>query len=99
MEPLVAEIIALIEAGADDPRLQWSPDRTIVRVVHAELDLDSAPRQGGLGRRIRFGDAWRAAMAERGWVPIGPPGVFARPASSAAEGQEDAGPDPQDGGC
>jgi hypothetical protein len=86
MEPLVAEVIALIEVGADDPRLRWSSDRTMVRVVHAELDLDSAPTQAGLGRRIRFGEAWREAMAERGWVPAGPPGVFARPASSAAEG-------------
>jgi hypothetical protein len=98
MEPLVAEIIGLIEAGADDARLWWSPDRTMVRVVLTELDLDSAPAQAGLGRRIRFGDAWRAAMAERGWVPTGPPGVFARPANSAVVSQEDAGPVPQDGG-
>jgi hypothetical protein len=98
MEPLVAEIIGLIDVGADDPRLRWSPDRTMVRVVLTELDLDSAPTQAGLGRRIRFGDAWRAAMAERGWVATGPPGAFARPASWAAGGQEDTGPGPQDGG-
>jgi hypothetical protein len=97
MEPLVAEIIGLIEVGADDPRLRWSPDRTMVRVILTGLVLDGAPTQAGLGRRIRFGDAWRAAMAERGWVPTGQPGEFARPASSA-EGREDAVPGPQDGG-
>ncbi len=97
MEPLVAEILGLIDAGADDPRLRWSSDRMMVRVVLTELELDGAPTQAGLGRRIRFGDAWRAAMAERGWVPAGPPGVFARPATATAEGQH-TGPDPRDGG-
>jgi hypothetical protein len=98
MEPLVAEIMGLIETGADDPRLRWSPERTTVRVVFTELDLDSAPTRAGLGRRIRFGDAWRAAMAERGWVPTGAPGVFARAAGSAADGQDDDVPGPQMGG-
>ena len=98
MEPLVAEILGLIDVGAEDPRLRWSPDRTMVRVVLTELDLDSAPTQAGLGRRIRFGEAWRAAMAERGWEPAGPPGSFARPASSTAQGQAEAGRGPRDGG-
>jgi hypothetical protein len=33
MDRLVAEIMGLIEAGADDPRLRWSPDRMTVQVV------------------------------------------------------------------
>ncbi len=40
MEPLVAEIMGLIEARADDPRLRWSADRTLVSVVFSRLVLD-----------------------------------------------------------
>jgi len=77
MEPLVAEIMRLIEARADDPRLRWSPDRTTVKVVFSRLILDGGPMPAAQGRRARFGDAWRAAMAERGWVPAGQSGQFA----------------------
>lgn len=77
MEPLATEIMTLIEASADDPRLRWSPDRTTVTVVFSRLILDSGP--AARGRRARLGDAWRAAMAERGWVPTGQSGTFTRP--------------------
>jgi hypothetical protein len=79
MEPLVEELMGLIEAGAEDPRLRWSPDRATVRVVFSRLILDSGPMLASQGRRARFGDAWRAAMAEHGWVPAGPSGLFTRP--------------------
>jgi hypothetical protein len=79
MEPLIAEIMRLIEAGADDPRLQWSPDRTMVRVIYSRLVLDGRRVPAAKGRRQPFGDAWRVAMAEHGWVPAGPSGLFARP--------------------
>ena len=79
MEPLIAEIMGLIEARADDPRLQWSPDRTMVRVVYSRLILAGGQTPAAPGRRAPFGDAWRAAMAEHGWVPAGPSGLFARP--------------------
>jgi len=79
MEALVAEIMGLIEASADDPRLRWSPDRTTVTVVFSRLILDGGPTLAAQGRRGRFGDAWRAAMAEHGWVPTGQSGMFARP--------------------
>jgi hypothetical protein len=78
MEPLVAEIMRLIDAGADDPRLRWSADRMTVLVVFSRLVLEGKPRVDPQGRRVRFGDAWRAAMAEHGWVPAGPPGLFIR---------------------
>jgi len=78
MEPLVAEIMRLIDAGADDPRLRWSPDRMTVRVVCSRLVLDGTPRVDPQGRRARFGDAWRAAMADHGWMRAGSPGVFIR---------------------
>jgi hypothetical protein len=78
MEPLIAEIMRLIEAGADDPRLRWSPDRTTVRVLYSRLILDGGPMLAAQGRRPRFGEAWRAAMADHGWVPAGQSGLFAR---------------------
>jgi hypothetical protein len=78
-EPLVAEIMGLIEARADDPRLRWSADRTLVRVVFSRLVLDGGPVPAGEGRRTGFGDAWRTAMIEHGWVPAGQSGMFARP--------------------
>lgn len=78
MEPLVAEIMRLIEAGADDPRLRWSADRTTVRVVLSRMILDRGPMSAAQVRRPRFGQAWRAAMAEHGWVPTGDSGLFTR---------------------
>ena len=78
MEPLVAEIMQLIDARADDPRLQWSPDRTTVRVFYSRLVQDGQPRVDGRGHRVRFADAWRVAMAEHGWRPAGLPGLFTR---------------------
>jgi hypothetical protein len=83
MEPVVAEIMRLIDAGADDPRLRWSPDRTTVRVVYSRLVLDGGPNVDPGGRRARFGDDWRAAMADHGWLPAGPPGMFTRPRGPA----------------
>jgi hypothetical protein len=85
VEPLVAGIMKLIDAGADDPRLRWSPDRATVRVVFSRLILDSEPRADPLGRRPRFGDAWRAAMVQRGWVPTAQAGTFTRPAATSFE--------------
>lgn len=79
MKPQVAEIMRLIEAGADDPRLRWSPDRTTVTVVYSRLILDGAPMLDAQGRRVRFGEAWQAAMAEHGWVQAGRSGQFSRP--------------------
>ena len=78
MDRLVAELMGLIEAGADDPRLRWSPDRMTVQVVFSRLVLDSGPNVAASGRRAPFGDAWQAAMAEHGWVPAGQRGAFAR---------------------
>jgi hypothetical protein len=83
MESLVTEIMQLIDAGADDPRLQWSPDRTAVRVLYSKLVLARQHTTDADGRRARFGDAWLAAMAEHGWRPAGPPGLFTRTAPQA----------------
>jgi hypothetical protein len=77
MEPLVAEIMSLIEAGADDPCLRWSPDQTAVQAVFSRLILDRGRVPAAPGSRAGFGDTWRAAMAEHGWQPTGPNGLFA----------------------
>jgi hypothetical protein len=83
MDALVEEIMGLIEAGADDPWLRWSSDRRTVQLVLSRLILDTAPQQDAPGRRVGFGQAWQAAMAEHGWVPTGQRGVFTRPPAEA----------------
>lgn len=75
---LLTEMMPLIDAWADHPRLQWSPDRMTVRVLYSKLVLTHQPMTDGQGRRARFADAWLAAMAEHGWRPAGPPGLFTR---------------------
>jgi len=87
MDPLITEIMTLIEASADDPRLRWSADRATVTVVFSRLILDVGPMLAPGGRRARFGDAWRAAMAEHGWVPAGQRGTFTRPGHRGGRGQ------------
>jgi hypothetical protein len=82
MESLVTEIMQVIDARADDPRLQWSPDRMTVRVLYSKLVLARQHTTDNRGRRTRFGDAWLAAMAEHGWRPAGSPGLFTRAAPS-----------------
>jgi hypothetical protein len=80
MEPLVTEIMQLIDSRADDPRLQWSPDRMTVRILYSKLILARKPTTDAQGRRARFADAWPAAMAQHGWRPAGAPGLFTRAA-------------------
>jgi hypothetical protein len=82
MESLVTEIMLLIDARADDPRLQWSPDRMTVRVLYSQLVLTRPPMTDAQGHRARFADTWLAAMAEHGWRPAGPPGLFTRATNS-----------------
>jgi hypothetical protein len=83
MESLVSEMMQLIDARADDPRLQWSPDRMTVRVLYSQLVLTHQPMTDSHGRRARFADTWLAAMAEHGWQPAGSPGLFTRAAPEA----------------
>ena len=78
MESLLADMMRLIDARADDPRLQWSPDRMSVRVLYSQLVLTHRPMTDAQGRRARFADTWLAAMAEHGWRPTGSPGLFTR---------------------
>jgi hypothetical protein len=80
LESLVSEMMQLIDAGADDPSLQWSADRMTVRVLYSKLVLARKPMTDAQGRRAGFADAWLAAMAAHGWHPTGSPGLFTRAA-------------------
>jgi hypothetical protein len=80
MDSLVTEIMQLIDSRADDPRLEWSPDRRTVRVRYSKLVLDRQATTDIQGGGARFADAWPAAMAEHGWRPAGRPGLFTRAA-------------------
>ena len=80
MDSLVTEIMQLIDSRADDPRLEWSPDRMTVRVRYSKLVLARQATTDVQGRRTRFGDVWLATMAEHGWRPAGPLGLFTRAA-------------------
>jgi hypothetical protein len=80
MDSLVAEIMQLIDSRADDPRLEWSPDRRTVRVRYSTLVLDRQATTDSQGHGAQFADAWPAAMAEHGWRPAGRPGQFTRAA-------------------
>src|SRR6266481_4577423 len=86
MDRLVAEIMGLIEAGADDPRLRWSPDRMTVQVVFSLLVLNGGPNVAASGRRAPFGDAWQAAMAGDGGCG-GPNGCNALTGPGASSGE------------
>ncbi|HUY44903.1 MAG TPA: hypothetical protein VMV92_04155 [Streptosporangiaceae bacterium] len=48
-------------------------------MAFSRVILDSGPMLAAQGRRAGFGEAWRAAMAEHGWVSAGQSGMFARP--------------------
>src|SRR5260370_36598737 len=83
MDRLVAEIMGRIEAGADDPRLRWSPDRMTVQVVFSLLVLNGGPNVAGSGRRAPVGDAWQGAMAEHRRGAAGRGGGVARQAQES----------------
>jgi hypothetical protein len=78
MDSLVTEIMRLIDSRADDPRLEWSPDRRTVRLLFSQLVLARQPVTDSQGHREGFADDWLAAMAEHGWRPAGRPGLFTR---------------------
>ena len=65
--PLVAEIVELVAAGVEDDRLGWSPDRQTVRVRIGKIIPADGFAQTVAGRRQRFRDKLRAAMAASRW--------------------------------
>jgi hypothetical protein len=51
----------------------------VLVAIRGAACLDQARPVGAVGDTSGEGQAWQAAMTERGWVPIGQRGVFARP--------------------
>jgi len=76
--PLVAEIVELVAAGVEDDRLGWSPDRQTVRVRIGKIIPADGFAQTVAGRRKRFRDKLRAAMAASGWSVGTAVGTFVR---------------------
>jgi hypothetical protein len=71
VKPIAAEIVSLIERGADDDRLKWSPDRSRVKVtVRRVIPSILSPKQTVEGRRNRFTKALDEAMASAGWEEV-----------------------------
>jgi len=75
--PLVARIVAAIDAGADDPLLEWSKDRSSVRVLMTDaVNPDGAPKQTLEGRRKRLKAMLNPELAKIGWHPTNQSGRY-----------------------
>jgi hypothetical protein len=70
VKPIVAKVVSLADAGADDPFLKWSADRTRVTVMIGRVIPATRPRQTFEGRRKRFRAALREAMEGSGWNEV-----------------------------
>jgi hypothetical protein len=68
LNKLVEEIAQLILAGADDPRLEWSRDRSRVRVLISEISMLVTVQQTQIARRRRFRDTLETRLKASGWV-------------------------------
>lgn len=80
--PIADEVVRLVQAGADDPRLRWPADRSTVRVLASRAVPADGYKQTVEARRRRFRDAVNARLAAAGWVqtPAGwAPGEGSRP--------------------
>jgi hypothetical protein len=83
----LADVAGPVREGAVAELASATGRWVTVTVVFSRLILDGGPMLAARGRRARFGDAWRAAMAEHGWVPAGPSGTFTRPGHRGDRGQ------------
>jgi hypothetical protein len=66
LEPIAAELAAAVANREDDPRLQWSADRSVVRVLSSKA-LPAAPKQTTEGRLKRLRPMVEEALAGVGW--------------------------------
>ncbi len=69
VEPLVAEIVELVAAGAADDRLKWSPDRGTVRIIIGKAIPDDGFQRTVAGRRKRLRGKLGPALGASGWNP------------------------------
>ena len=75
--PVVGRIIAAIDAGADDPVLEWSKERSSVRVLMTDaVNPDWAPKQTLEGRRKRLKAMLNPELAKIGWHPTNQSGRY-----------------------
>jgi len=76
---IAVRIVATIREGADEPWLEWSNDRSEVRVLSSLLiNPDRAPKETLDGRRQRLKRALREELAKIDWVPMSQPGRYRR---------------------
>jgi len=81
VEPLVREIVSLANAGVEDDRLKWSPDRKRVTIRIGRVIPDVGYPETVQGRRKRFTLRLREAMTASGWQEVigTTPHTFERP--------------------
>jgi hypothetical protein len=76
---IASRIAAAIAEEADEPWLEWSRDRSEVRVLSSHfINPDSAPRETLDGRRKRLRSTLRDELEKIGWVPMSQPGRYRR---------------------
>jgi hypothetical protein len=79
VRPIVREIVDLVKAGKDDPRLQWAADRSRVTVRVGNIPALGGVKETRQGRRKRFGDELSRQMTLVGWRRCpGPKHVYER---------------------
>ena len=69
MGPLAHDVADLIVQRSDAACLRWAPDHSRVAVMVGAIVPGTGPQQTVRGRRKRFRDALRAALAPNGWTP------------------------------
>jgi hypothetical protein len=78
VEPIADELVRLVIAGRQDPRLRWRPDGTVRVWVTKILPAGSAAKETLAGRRKRLRVALVERLATDGWSLVKPPETFGR---------------------
>jgi len=79
VQPLTDQVAQLMRDGADSDMLEWSRDRTSVRVLTGRvIPSSSGAKQTVEGRRKRFAGALSEVLTEEGWSPSSQPGRWER---------------------
>jgi hypothetical protein len=85
VEPLVTEIVEMILAGKDDPKLKWLRERLNVRVLVGTF-ISGRYKQTEQGRRRRFRQALEFKLKAEGWEKVlGKLDVYQRASRTGAE--------------
>lgn len=65
-----SEIVELILSGVEDPRLDWSENRQIVKVKIGMVVPDGNAKSTAVGRRKRFREECGQLLNEHGWKTV-----------------------------